>query len=173
MHARLSEVWPARRIGRNLRPDPLELSPPNVLQTLPLGRGGGRLVQINRNLKPLPNLRAHVASHGHAVFNRHAINRNERHYVGRAHPRVRPLMLGQVNQLRGLPDPANRGFLNGVALAHQRNDAAVVIGVHLPIQQKNARDLHRLDNRVDFRLVPAFGKIRNAFNQSGRHTREG
>ncbi len=80
-------------------------------------------------------------------------------------------MFGEVDQLRSLPYPADRGFLNGFSLADQRDHAAVVIGVHLAIQQKNAGNLHRLDNGINLGLVAAFGKIRNAFHQSAWHTR--
>ena len=79
---------------------------------------------------------------------------------------MRPLVLGQIDQLRSLAHSANRRLLNRLALAHQRDHAAVVIGVHLAVQQIDAIHLHRLDDGIDFRLVAAFRKIGNAFDQS-------
>ena len=152
MHPRLAEVRLARRIGRNLRANSFKLPAPDVFQILPLRRSRRRLVQINRNLKSLPDLLAHMTRHGDAILDGHAINRNERHHVGRAHARMRALMLGQINQLRGLAHAANRRFLDRLPLADQRDHAAVVVGIHLAIEQIDAVDLHRLDDGVHFCL---------------------
>ena len=100
---------------------------------------------------------------------RDAVNRDKRHDIGRAHARVRALMFGEIDQLGGLPDPANGGFLNGFTLADQGDDAAVVVGIHLPVEEIDAGDLHGFDNGIDFGRVAAFGKIRNAFDQSAGH----
>ena len=85
-----------------------------------------------------------MARHCNAVFDRHAFDGNEGHDVGRSHARVRALMLGQIDQLGGLSDPTDGGLLNGFAFAHQRDDAAVVVGVHLAIKQVDARKLSSL-----------------------------
>ena len=94
--------------------------------------------------------------HGHAIFNGHAVNRNERHHIGRPHPRMRSLMHSQVNQLRRLAHPANRRFLNRLALAHQRDHAAVVVGIHLAVEQVHAVHLHGVDDGIHFGLITAF-----------------
>src|ERR1700722_6476753 len=102
MYPRFSEVRLARRVGCDVGPDALKLPSPNVLQILSLRRSGGRLVEINRDLITLPNLLPNVPRHGHTIFDSDAVNGNERHNVGRAHPRMCALMFGQVDQLRGL-----------------------------------------------------------------------
>ena len=164
MHPRLAKIRLARRIGRNLRPDTLELPAADVLQILPLWGGCRRFVQINWNLISLPDLRAHLPRHGHAIFDGHAFNRNERHHVGRPHPRMRSLMNIQINQLRGLAHTANRRLLDRFAFAHQRDHAAVVIVVHLAIQQIHAIHLHGFDDAVYLRLIAPFRKVGNAFH---------
>ena len=120
MHPRFPKIRLARRIGRNVRPYALKLPAPNVLQILPLGRGRSRLVQVNRNLIPLPDFLSHMPRHGHAIFDGHALNRNERHHISRTHARMRPLMMVQVDQLRSLTDAANRSLLNRLALAQPK-----------------------------------------------------
>jgi len=103
--------------------------------------------------------------HGHAIFNRHAINRNKRHHIRRPHPRMRPLMHIQINQFRGLAHPANRRFLNLLPLAHQCNHAPVMVRVHLAVQQVDAVHLHGVNNCINFGLVTAFREVRNAFDE--------
>ncbi len=169
MYARLAEIGLARGISRNVGADPLELTAANVFQILAFGRGRSGFVKIDRNLEALRDLGPHMARHGYAVFDGDAVNRDKRHDIGRAHARVRALMFGEIDQLGGLPYSANRGFLNGLALADQRNHAAVVVGIHLAVEQIDAGNLHGFDNGIDFGRVAAFGKIRNAFDKSAGH----
>jgi hypothetical protein len=82
---------------------------------------------------------------------------------------VRTLVLGKIDQLGSLPHSANGGFLNRLALAGQRDHAAVVVGIHFAIEQINAGNLHGLDNGVNFGRIAALGKIRNAFDKRARH----
>ena len=53
MHAAFAEIRLARGIGGDLGADAFELSAPNVLQILALGRGGGGFIEIDRDLKAL------------------------------------------------------------------------------------------------------------------------
>ena len=169
MHAGLAEIGLARGIGRDFVADAFELAAANVLQILTFGRGCGGFVKIDRDLEAFRDLGSDVARHGNAVFDGDAVNRDKGNDVGGAHARVRTLMLGEVDQLGSLPYSANGGFLNGFALADQGDDAAVVVGIHLAVEKIDAGDFHGFDNGIDFGRVAAFGKIRNAFNQSARH----
>ncbi len=110
---------------------------------------GGGFVEVDRNLEALPDFRADVAGHGDAIFNRHAVDGDEGNHIGRAHAGVRALVPREVDQLGGFAYAANRGFLNGFPLAHQRDDAAVVVGVHLPVEEIDAGNLHGFDDGVD------------------------
>src|SRR5262249_19899871 len=138
----------------------------DILKILTLRRGRRRLVEVHRNLISLPNLLPDMARHGDAVFDGQALDGDEWHHIRRPHTRVRALVLGQINQLRGLADPANNAFLYRFALAHQRDDAAVVIGVHLTIEQVHAIDLHGIDDGIDYGFITALRKVGNAFDQS-------
>src|SRR5208283_3933079 len=169
MDARLAEIGLARGVGRNVGTDAFELTAANVLQVLTLGRGCGGFIEIDGDLKAFCDLGSYVAGHGYAVFDSDAVDWYEGHYVGCAHTRVRTLMFGEIDQLGGLPHAANGSFLNGIALAYQGNDATVVVGIHLAVEEIDAGNLHGFDNGVNFGRVAAFGKIRNAFHQSAGH----
>ena len=160
----LAEVRLARGVGGDLVADALELAAANVLKILPLGRRGRGFVKVNRNLKSPGDLGADVLGHGNAVFDGDAVNGDEGHHIGCTHARMRALMLGQVDQFRGFADAANRRFLNRFALADQRDDAAVVIGVHLAVEEIDAGNLHGLDDGINFGGVAAFREVGHAFN---------
>jgi len=68
-------------------------------------------------------------------------------------------MLGEIDQLGGLAYAANGGFLDGVTLADQSDDAAVVVGIHLAVEEIDSGDFHGFDNGIDFGRVAAFGKL--------------
>ena len=112
MHVRLAEIGHARGIGGDFVANALELASANVLKILARGRGGGGLVEIDRNLETLPDFGSHMPRHRHAIFESNTVNRDERNHVGCAHPRVRALVARQINQLGGLAHTANHGFLN-------------------------------------------------------------
>ena len=102
-----------------------------------------------------------------AIFDGDAVKGNERNHVGSAHARVCALMFGQVDHFRRLAHAADGGFLNGLALADQRDDATVVVGVHFAIEQVDAGHLHGVDDGVDFGLVAAFREVGDAFDERG------
>ena len=140
MHARLAKIRLACRICRNLVANPFELATPNVFEILPFGRGCSGLVKVNRNLKSLRDLSPDVLGHRHAVLECDAVNGDEGNDIGGTHAGVRPVVLGQIDQFCGLANSANGGFFNRLALAHQRNHAAVVVGVHLPVEKIDVRE---------------------------------
>ena len=172
MHAQFSKVRAARGIGGNLVANPLELPAPDVFQIRALGRGRRGFVQVHGDLEALPDLLAYMTRHSDAVFDRDAVDRDERHNVGSTHARMGALVLGQIDEFGGFADPANGRFLDGLTLADKRDHAAVVVGVHLSIQEIDAVDFHGVDDGVDFGLVAAFGEIRNAFHQRRHNGQE-
>ncbi len=71
----------------------------------------------------------------------------------------------QVNQLRRFAHAAYRRFLNRLALPHQRDHAAVMVGIHLAVEQVHAIHFHGIDDGIDLGFVPAFRKIGNTFHK--------
>jgi hypothetical protein len=171
VHAGLAEIGLARPVGGNLVANSLELTAPHIFKILSFGHGRGGLVEVHRNSVALRNFRSHVPSHDHAVFQRDAVNGNEGNHVGGTHAGVRALVAGQVDQLGGLSHAANRGLLDGLPFANQRNHRAVVVGIHLAVEQEDAGDPHGFDNGVDFGYIAAFREIGNAFNNRAGHAK--
>jgi len=46
-----------------------------------------------------------------------------------------------------------------------------VVGIHLPVEEVNAGDLHRFNNGIDFGWVAAFRKIGDTFDESAGHAK--
>ncbi len=160
----LAKIGLARGVGRNVGANAFELTAANIFQILPFGRGSGSFIEINRNLKALCDLGSNVARHGYAVLDGDAVNRDERDDIGRAHARVRALMLGEVDQFGGFAYSSDGGFLNGFALADEGYHTTVVVGIHLAVEEIDPGNFHGFDNGIDFGRVAAFGKIRNTFD---------
>src|SRR5581483_12099128 len=168
MNTRLAVIGLAGRVGGNLVADAFKLPPPDDLEVLALGRGGRSFVEIDRNAEAARDLRPHVLRHGYTIFQGHAFNGDEGDDVGSAHARMRALVRGEVDQLGGFSDAADGGFLDGFALADEGNDAAIVVRIHLAVEEVDAGQLHGFHDGVDFGLVTAFRKIGYAFYES-RH----
>ena len=163
MQFRVAEVRLARRVRLHLFADALELPTPHVFQVLTRRRLRGRLVQIHRDFVALPDFFSHAARHGHAVFQGHAFDRDKRNDIRRAQTRMRARVFREINKLGRLAHAANGGFRHVDRIAHQGDDAAVVVGIHLAVEQIDAIHLHGFDNGVDPRLVSPFREIRYAF----------
>ena len=85
---------------------------------------------------------------------------------------VRALVLGEINQLSGFAHAANCGFCDGVALAHQGDDAAVVVGIHLAVEEIDAIHFHGGDDGVNLRFVASFGKVGDALDKCGHGSKD-
>src|SRR5262249_47168885 len=166
MKAGVAVVGPAGRIRADFVANSFELSAADVLQTLPLrGRSRG-LVEVNRNFVALPNLLSNVARHSHAIFDSNAFDGDEGDDVGSAQPRVRTLVMIQIDQLSGLAYSSNGSFLDRLSLADESDHAAIVVGVHFAVEKVHAIQFHGLNDGINFGFVPALGKIRNTLHQS-------
>ena len=73
-------------------------------------------------------------------------------------------MRSEVDQLGGLPRPANRSLDNRVGSPGEGHDAPVVIGIRFGSQQEHARGLlNCIRDRQDDGGIPPLGEIRNTF----------
>jgi len=105
-----------------------------------------------------------VFRHLNAIFYGYAFDRNEWDDIGSAHAGMCALMLREIDYLGGLADTAQYGFHDGLAVTDQRDDAAVVIGIHLAIEQVHAINFHGVDDGVNLGFVAPFRKIGNTFH---------
>ena len=172
MQRRLAEIGLARRVRLHIFANAFKLAAAHVLQVLPLGSLRRRLVQIHRNLVALPDFLASAARDGDAILQRHAFDRDERNHVGSAQAGMRARVLGQVDQFSGFADAANRrlGHIDGIA--DQGDDAAVVIGVHLAIEEIDAIHLHGFEDGIDASLVAPFREVGNTFDECGHNDQD-
>ena len=121
VHFRLTYVRQPVVILLHFLAQPFELSSPHVFQVHAVGPGGRRFVKENGNAIAVPDLFAHAPSQRHAIFNRHAIDRNKGHHVGRSHARMGARMLCQVDQFHRFTDAQQRGFSHRLRLSRQGN----------------------------------------------------
>ena len=80
---------------------------------------------------------------------------------------MRARVLGQVDQLGSFADAADRRLGDVDRIADQGNDAAVVIGIHLAVEEIDAVHLHGFKDGVDASLVAPFREVRNTFDECG------
>src|SRR5208337_5196523 len=89
----------------------------------------------------------------------------ERHNVCGAEPRVRALLMVQVNQFGRLADAPQSRFPYARARAHQGDDAAVMVRVHFLVEQINVRPVQqRPDDGLHLLDIAPFTEVRNAFD---------
>ena len=164
---RLADVRSAVRIAQHFFAQALELPLANVFEICALRPLRRRFVEINRNAIALPDFASHFFGQRHAVLDGHAFDGNKRHHIGRTHARMRPGMLGQINQLGRFAHAAQRRFGHRLGLAGDGHHAAVMVRVAFTVQQVHARNFaHGRHDGVHFGRVAPFGKIGNAFDES-------
>ena len=112
-----------------------ELAAANVLQVGALGTARGGFVEVDRDLQLVPDLGAEALGELDALFEGDAFDGDEGHHVGRADARVRALLGGEIDQRDGLLHRAEGGSGHGGGRTDEGEDAAIVIGIGLAIQQ--------------------------------------
>jgi hypothetical protein len=76
-------------------------------------------------------------------------------------------MLGEIDQLRSFSDATQSRFGYGFGLSGERDDAAVVVGIALAIEQINTRNFtHGRNDGIHFGDVATFREIGNALDES-------
>ena len=74
-------------------------------------------------------------------------------------------MLRQINEFGGLADAANGRLSDIDRIAYQRDNTAVMVGIHLAVKEIDAVHLHGFENGVNFGFVAAFGEIGDTFDE--------
>src|SRR5208337_3557 len=88
-----------------------------------------------------------------------------RHNVRSAEPRVRALLMVEVDQFRCLADAPQSRFPYALARAHQGDDAAVMVRVHFLVEQVNVPPVQqRPDDGLHLLDVASFTEVRNTFD---------
>src|SRR5690606_33742108 len=94
-----------------------------------------------------------------AGFQRNIAQRNKRYDVRRAHARMLPHMRVKIDQPRSRLNRPESGLHNRLRFPRKRYDRAVVVMIHLRIEQINAFSPNRRDDRLDNFRTPAFAEI--------------
>ncbi len=142
----------------------------DVLEIHAAGPARGRLVEIDGNLEAPPDLFAHAAGDADTFLESDALDGDKRDDIGGSDARMHAAMAIEVDQLDGLANRADGGLADGLGRAGQGQHGAVVVGVHLLVQQHHAGDGERRagQSRDNSRVAP-LGKVRNALDQSSSH----
>src|ERR1035438_7258035 len=146
---------------------PLVLTATDAFQVDAIRARGGSFVEKNWDAIAFPDFMTDAASKGNAILQGNARDWDEGDDVGGADAGVRAGMHVHVDQFEGLAGTENGRFANRFGVACEGDDAAIVIGVHFPVEDVDIGDAaHGLDNRIDLGGVAAFREIRYAFDQS-------
>jgi hypothetical protein len=114
-----------------------------------------------------PNFAADAMRDPDAVLDGATFQWNEWQHVGCAEARMRAGMLRQVEQARRVAHTAQSGFGHGLRTPGKRDHRAIVIGIAVAIEHPDAgHGAHGFRERVHFRDVAPFGKIRHAFDKT-------
>ncbi len=166
----LAHIGIALGIPAHLLAQGLELPAADVLQLDALRPLRGGLIEVAGNPQPLPELGGRTLGELRAVLHRHSRQRDERQHVQRADARMRALMRVQIDQLDGFRGPGQRRLHRRFRRGREGDDAPVMVGVHLRIEQHDAgHGADRLDDGPDPGCVAAFAEVGNALNQSLFH----
>jgi hypothetical protein len=134
------EVGPPLRI-LELFGETFELAAADVFEVAPVRRAGRLFVQEDRQREALGHGLCGLSRQRHAVRHRGALDRDERHHVHGAKPRV---------------------------LALEGEDAAVVVLVRLDVEDAHAGDLpERRHHGRDHLGTPALADVRDGFDDLG------
>ena len=135
MDPRRAEIGSPVGVRSQLARQPFELPAPHVGKVLPRGACRRGFIQIDRDLELRGDPRTRGARKLHASLEPGRSDRNEGQDVCGSHPGMFTSMPAQIDQLGRLTDAPERRLHHGFSLPYERDDAPVVVGVHLLAQQ--------------------------------------
>ena len=151
-----SEIGAARFVLADQLLETLELPFAHVREILSFGPPRRVIVEIHRYVQLASDALAQLLRQLDALLDSHAGDRNKRDHIDGAHARVLALMDVQVDQLRRFLGDAEARLHARVGRADEREDAAMMIGVRLDVQNRHPGRLRRVDDRLNLSLIPAF-----------------
>ena len=167
MHTRRTEVGRPPRVGDLVRKlfeaagaDHRQLAPVIVLRRF--------FVEIDRNLELRRDVGREFLRDRDALFHRRSFERNERHDIDRTDARMLAMMNAQIDARNRRIEQSHRSLTNRIRrFGDIREHRPIVIRIRMNIQQMNAGSrAHRLRDRIDRRLLAAFGNVGDAFDHA-------
>ena len=98
----------------------------------------------------LPYLFADMPCHGNTIFDSYAFYWDEGYDIGGAQPGMCALVSIEINQFGGFANAANGSFLDRLPFADERDDATVMVGIHLAVEKIHAIEFHGLNDGINF-----------------------
>ena len=167
MDFRLPDIRLPLEVPLQLFAQPFELPAAHIFQVHAIRPRGRRFIKKHWYAVAFPNFVPDAPRQRHAIVQRHALNGDKWQHIRRAHSRMRAGVLGEVDQLHGFACALKCSLSHRIRFSRQRHHAAVVVCVHLPVQNIDTRHTaHRRNKGFHFCGVASFGEIRDAFNQS-------
>jgi hypothetical protein len=109
-----------------------------------------------------------VTRNSNTILERDAFDGDKRDYVGGADAGMRSPVLRKIDYFCCLAHTANGRFRDGISVSDERHYAAVMISVHLFVEQIDTFNLHRREDGLDFVAIASFRKIGNTFHEVHR-----
>jgi hypothetical protein len=129
MKFRAAHVGATRRVFQCGLAQTFELAAADVLQLDAVGARCGSAVEVNRDTEPAPNLKSRLTRKHRHFERRDAGDRDEGDDVGGSDTRMNASLPGEVDQLRGFANRANRGFDYRTRFTRYGYDGAMVIAI--------------------------------------------
>src|ERR1700691_3671324 len=156
----VAEIGEAIGIGAHLVAQAFELAAADVFQIDAVGAAGGGFIEIHGHLQAFPQTHAEFVRQAHAIFERDTFHWHERHHIDGADAGVDAFVCTEVDEADGSLDSAVGGFDYGCGWTGEGDDGAVVIGVHLAVQDGDAaHGSDGFDDGVYFGRVATFGEV--------------
>src|SRR5439155_18710604 len=118
----------------------LEFSAAHVWESLPIRPRRGSFIEVDRHLELVRDPPPDGPGERDAIIHRDPADGNEREDVEGSDPRVLPAVVVHVDSGDGGPGPLEGRFGHRVAAPDERDDAPIVIRVHLRIEKANTGD---------------------------------
>ena len=168
VQAGAADVGAARGVFERSGRQALEAAPPDVFEALMLGAPGRPAVEVDRDLELAPQALAERVGGLNGPLPGHPFERDEGRHVQGADARMHPGVAPQVDPLHGDAGRGQQGGGNGLGIAGEGEDRAVVIDVGRLVQQMDAENrANRLGERRQHGGVAAFREVRHAFDPTG------
>src|SRR3989338_8860657 len=166
MKPRLADIRSAGRISRNDRLQFLKTPTPNGCEVFPIWEQRGGFVEINRNLIAVPQLLSGAMGDGDTIRQSYPLQGNERDHVSGADARVFAAVAVEIDERHGLTVRAHRRLFNAAGRSHKGDYRAVVVRVHVSVQEMNPCDTsNHPGNPFHLQRITAFAEVGYALDQ--------
>ncbi len=139
VQASRAEIGGPVRIGGHAECQTFQSAPTDRLQRSMVAMRGRPLVQKHGNVEFLPDPLPEALGHVDAVLHCDPANGDERNHIGCSDPGMDAGMLAQIDEIGCHADRAKGRFDDGLRLADEGEDGAMMIMIHGVVEHPHAR----------------------------------